>query len=172
MAYVIAQDPLNAFWRARRAWILLCGNRLDEAIAEARKALEFDETTYQARMMIALSLTFQGRLAEARDAAEEVYRTASYDALNTGLLAGLLVCGGERDRAEQVLATMSGRVPIGQTMFHLVCGEIDAAMDWYQQDIELRRPNAPMIAFAGFLEPLRASPRWPHVARMMNLPGH
>jgi len=42
--------------------------------------------------------------------------------------------------------------------------------DWYQKDIELGRPNAPMIAFAGFLRPLRANPRWPKIARMMNLP--
>jgi len=55
-------------------------------------------------------------------------------------------------------------------MYHLVCAEIDAAIDWYQKDIELGRPNAPMIAFAGFLRPLRANPRWPKIARMMNLP--
>ena len=33
------------------------------------------------------------------------------------------------------------------------------------------RPNAPMVAFAGFLRTLRASPRWSKVARLMILPG-
>jgi len=122
-------------------------------------------------MMIALSLTFQGHLTAAREAAEEVFRIASYDDLNSGLLAGLLARGGEKDRAEKVLANMGGAVPIGMTMYHLVCGEFDAALDWYQKDIELHRPNAPMIAFAEFLSPLRASPRWPKLASMMNLAG-
>ena len=63
-----------------------------------------------------------------------------------------------------------GAKPIGMTMCHLVCGEVDAALDWYQEDIEQRRPNGPMVAFAGFLRPLRASPRWSKVARLMNLP--
>jgi len=171
MATVIAEDPLNSFWRARKAWILLWAERHDEAIAEARKALEFDATNYQARMMIALSFTFQGNLAEAREESDEVFRIAAYDALNTGLLAGLLARAGEQDRSAQVLAAMTGAVTIGRTMYHLVCGEFDAALDWYQKDIELRRPNAPMIAFAGFLKPLRASPRWPKVAGLMNLGG-
>lgn len=172
MALAITQDPLNAFWRARQAWILLCGEMYDEAIAEARKALEFDDSNYLARMMVALSLTFQGKLSEARKEAEEVFRLAPWDALGTGLLAGLLARAGERDRAAQLIPTITsgGAAPVGMMMYHLVCAEIDAAIDWYQKDIELGRPNAPMIAFAGFLRPLRANPRWPKIARMMNLP--
>ena len=170
MADIIAQDPLNSFWRARQSWVYVCAGRYDEAIAEAQKALEFDSTNYQARMMMALSYTFQGKLAAAQEEAEEVFRIASFDALNTGLLAGLLARAGEQDRAHEVLAAMTGRVPIGTMMYHLVRGEIDAAIDWYRKDVELRRPNAPMIAFATFLGPLRASPRWPEVASLMNLP--
>ena len=172
MAMAIAQDPLNAFWRARQAWILLCGERYDEAITEARKALEFDDANYQARMMVALSLTFQGKMSEARTEAEEVFRLAPWDTLGAGLLAGLLARTGERDRATQLIPTItgSGAAPVGMMMYHLVCAEIDAAIDWYQKDIELGRPNAPMIAFVGFLRPLRANPRWPQIARMMNLP--
>ena len=73
---------------------------------------------------------------------------------------------GEKDRAQQVVASMTGAVTIGMTMYHLVAGEIDAALDWYQKDIEAHRPNAPLVAFAAWLEPLRASPRWPDVARL------
>jgi hypothetical protein len=55
-------------------------------------------------------------------------------------------------------------------MYYLVCAEIDAAIDAYEIAIEQRHPGAVMTAFAGFLRPLRASPRWPRLARMMNLP--
>jgi TolB-like protein/cytochrome c-type biogenesis protein CcmH/NrfG len=169
-AKAIAEDPLNSFWRARRAWVLMNAKRYDEAIAEARHGLEFDETNYQARMMMALSYTFQGNLALGLEAAEAVYQTAPFDAFGTGLLGGILMRLGEKERAEQVIASMTGAVTIGMTIYHLVAGEIDAAIDSYQKDIELHRPNAPMVAFAGWLEPLRASPRWAHVVGLMNLP--
>jgi TolB-like protein/Tfp pilus assembly protein PilF len=167
----IARDPLNSFWRARRTWVLSNANRHDEAIAEAKKALELDETNYQARMMMALSHTCQGNLALAREAAEAVYCTSAFDAFATGLLGGILSRLGEKERAAQVVATMTGAVTIGMTIHHLIAGEIEAALDWYQKDIEAHRPNAPMVAFAAWLEPMRASPRWATVAAMMNLPA-
>src|ERR1700752_4443207 len=119
--------------------------------------------------MVALSLTFAGNPADARQHAEEVYRTASFDALNTGLLAGPLARAGEPGRADEGLAGMTGAIAIGRTMYHLVCAEIDAALDWYEKDIGERRPNAPMVAYAAWLKPLRDHPRWPAVARQMNL---
>jgi hypothetical protein len=36
--------------------------------------------------------------------------------------------------------------------------------------IERRDPEATHLAFARFLQPLRSSPRWPALAKMMNLP--
>jgi len=40
-------------------------------------------------------------------------------------------------------------------MYHLICGEMEAAIDWFEKDVIGRRPNAPSIALAGFLRPLR-----------------
>jgi TolB-like protein/predicted Ser/Thr protein kinase len=170
MAKAIVEDPLNSFWRSRLAWILMCAERYEEAIAEARKGLEFDQTNYQTHMILALALGFHGRVVEAREQEEEAFRLGPFDSFGRGFLAGLLANAGEKERSDQLIATMTGAVSIGMTIYNLVCGEIDAALDWYQKDIELRRPNAAMIAFAGYLRPLRSSPRWPKLARMMNLP--
>jgi serine/threonine-protein kinase len=171
MAMAIAEDPLNPMWRARQAWMLLSSERYDDAIVEARKALELDDRDYQAHMMMALAYTFAGNVAEARQYAEETVRLAPFDSLGTGLLAGLVANAGDTERAEHLIETMTGAIPIGTMMYHLICGNVDAALDWYQKDLEQRRPNAPMMAHAGFLKPLRASPRWASVARMMNLAG-
>ena len=54
--------------------------------------------------------------------------------------------------------------------YHLMRSQIDAAIDWYERAIERREPVAALNASAGFLKPLRASQRWPKLARMMNLP--
>jgi TolB-like protein/Flp pilus assembly protein TadD len=168
-AKAIAQDPLNALWRGHQAWTLVCAEMYESAIAEARKVLELDDKHQAAHMMIAFSYFFQGKPGKAREPAEEAFRIAPWEPLAIGLLAGLLALAGEKDRAEKLIATI--KVSTGMMMYHLICSEIDAAIDSYQRDIELRRPNAPVIASAGFLKPLRASPRWPKLAKMMNLPG-
>ncbi len=171
MTKVIAEDPLNSMWRGRLAWILLACERYEDAIAQARKALELDTQDYQARMMIAIANTFNGSPGEAREHAEEVFRLAPFDSYGRGLLAGLLAKAGEKERADHLIATMTGAIPIGMLIYNLVCSNIDAAADWYQKDLELHRPNAPMIASSGYLKPLRSSPRWAKLASMMNLPA-
>jgi TolB-like protein/Flp pilus assembly protein TadD/predicted Ser/Thr protein kinase len=170
LAKAITQDPLNARWRERQAWTFICAEMYAPAIVEARKAMELDDSNYSPHMLIALSYFFQGRVAEARGPAEEAVRLAPWDALAVGILAGVLAQTGEKDRAEKLIATISGATPIGMTLYYLLCSEIDAAIDWYQRDIELRRPNGAMVASAGFFKPLRASPRWPKLAKFMNLP--
>jgi TolB-like protein/predicted Ser/Thr protein kinase len=169
-AKAIAQDPLNSMWRSRQGWALLCAEKYELAISSARKALELDNSIYNPHLMIGLSCFFRGELAEALKSAEEAFRIAPWEGLVVGFLAGVLRRVGEKERAAKLIATISGAIPIGMMMYHLVCSEIDAAIDWYQRDIELRRPNAPVISSAGFCKPLRASPRWPKLAKMMNLP--
>jgi hypothetical protein len=56
-------------------------------------------------------------------------------------------------------------------LYHLLCEETDAAADWYAKMIELREPFAIVFASAPIVKVLRESPRWPALAKMMNLPG-
>ena len=63
----IAHDPLNARWRARQAFTLLCAEMYEPAIAEARKALELDDRSFWPHYVVALSYFFQGKLTEARE---------------------------------------------------------------------------------------------------------
>jgi tetratricopeptide (TPR) repeat protein len=168
-AIAIAQDPLNPTWRARHAWTLLCAEMYELAVVEARKALELDERSRTGHLGIALSYFFQGQLAEARQSAEEAFRVAPWNPLAVGFLAGLLVQAGEKERAGKLLE-LRGTMPTGMILYHVVCSEIDAALDWYERDIELREPGSAQLSSAGFLKPLRASPRWPKLAKMMNLP--
>ena len=166
----IAQDPLNALWHAHQAFTLLCAEMYELAVVEARKALELDDRIYVAHWVIALSYFFQGKRVDAQEPAEEAFRLAPWSVAIVGTLAGLLARAGEKDRAEKLLATISAAEPVGMYMYHLVCSEIDAAIDCYAQGIEQRNLRAMVIASAGFLKPLRASPRWPKLARMMNFP--
>jgi serine/threonine-protein kinase len=170
-AKAIAQDPLSVRWRTAQAGLLLSEGRYDSALAEARTALELDDRYYSAHLVTAEVYFFQGRPSEARVPAEEAFRLAPWDPVAAGFLAGLLIQSGEKERAEKLIETIRGMVPVAMIMYHLVCSEIDSAIDWYERDIELRQPSAATLACSELLKPLRDSPRWPKLARMMNLPG-
>jgi serine/threonine-protein kinase len=168
-AKAIAQDPSNAMWRTRQALALVFAEMYERAITEARKAIEFDDRNHLPHFVIALSYFFQGRPAEARGPAEEAFRLGPFDNRLVGFLAGLLAQAGEKDRAEKLIATIRGTS--GMILYHVVCSEIEAAIEWYERDIELRQPFAAMNASSGLFKSLRASSRWPKLAKMMNLPG-
>jgi hypothetical protein len=51
-------------------------------------------------------------------------------------------------------------------VFHAMCGDFERAAEWTERAIEARYPL--LVATLGPL--LRSSPRWPALARMMNLP--
>ena len=72
---------------------------------------------------------------------------------------------------EKLLTALRCIIRIGRIMYHLVCSEIDSAIDSYEWGIEERQPTAAMVSSAAFLKPLRSSPRWPKLAKMMNSPA-
>jgi hypothetical protein len=133
--------------------------------------LEFDERHNSAHSVIALAHFFQRKLPEAREWAEEAFRRTPLNPLAAGLLAGLLKQSGQTERAEKLVTTLRGMIPLGMILYHVVCSEDDAAIDWYEHAIEQRLPFAAEWACAGFFRPLRSNPRWLKLARMMNLPG-
>jgi serine/threonine protein kinase len=48
--------------------------------------------------------------------------------------------------------------------------QIDAAADWYEKAIQARDPFAVVFACIPYGKSLRESPRWPKLAKTMNLP--
>jgi serine/threonine protein kinase/Tfp pilus assembly protein PilF len=169
-AKAIAQDPVNAVLHAQQAFTLVCAERYELAMVEARKALALADRSPLSHWAIALSHFVQGRSAEAREPAEEAFRQLPWHSGVIGFLAGLLVQAGEKERAEKLMATMRGMIPVGMIFYHFVCSEMDATIDWYERGIEQHQPLVVSYAYAGFFKPLRSSPRWPTLARMMHLP--
>jgi len=170
-AQVIAHDPLNVFWRSTHAATLLNAGMYERALIEARKVLELDETNFIANFYIANCLTEQGKLKEALESEEAAFRRAPWWPPIVGGLAALLSLSGEQDRANQLITNMSGgSLPMGMMNYHLHRAQYDAAIEWYERAIEQRLPVAASLASAATLKPLRSNPRWPKLAKMMNLP--
>ena len=87
----------------------------------------------------------KGMMAEALAAAEKGYQIAAWNPRIIGLLAGVLARTGERGRAEALIGQLSqaqgGLVGAsGMVLYHLICGEVDAAADWFEKAIEQRDP--------------------------------
>jgi TolB-like protein len=165
----IAQDPLNPFWRARRCLPLLHAGMYERAIVEGHQALDFNKSDFLPYSVIAAAHFFMGNVAEAREPAEEAVRRAPWSATAVGFLAGLLALTGEEERAEKLIESMHEMNAVGMIWHHLVCGHIDAAIDWYERAIEQRQPMAVLLAAAGYMKAVRSSLRWPKLAKMMNL---
>jgi TolB-like protein/tetratricopeptide (TPR) repeat protein len=170
-ATAIAQDPLNVGLRMAQLIPLVYSGMYERTIVEARKVLDFDDRNHVAYLMMASAYFQQGNLAETLEPAEEAFRLAPWHAGVAGFLAGLLVQKGERERAEKLVATMCGGMSIlGMMAYYLNCSDVDAAIDCYERAIEQRQPLAAQLAAAAVAKPLRSSPRWPKLAKMMNLP--
>jgi serine/threonine-protein kinase len=165
-------DPLNISWRAVLAAHLNHAERYDEAIAQATTALTLNDDHWVPAMILAQSYGGVGRWQDALATAERAYQRCPWNGLAAGVLAGAAARAGRRDRAEEVLRAMGEhpRPLFGRVEYHLWCEEIDAAADWYARAIEARDPFCVVFAHAPLGRPLRASARWPPLARAMNLP--
>jgi TolB-like protein/Flp pilus assembly protein TadD/tRNA A-37 threonylcarbamoyl transferase component Bud32 len=164
----LESDPLSVGWRTWVSVVLELMDRHEEAIAEARKALEINENSWLALHWMSVSYARLGRLREAREAAEKVMRLAPSTAGAAGVLAGILALSGDQQQADELLATEV--TPLGMILYHLLCSEIDSAADWYRKALEQHDSVAVLLNASGLMKPLRESPRWPALAKMMNLP--
>jgi len=60
--------------------------------------------------------------------------------------------------------------PLAWGLFHQYRGETEKAADWWEKAIDQRDPNAVIAPRLMAGETLRTSPRWPALAKRMNLP--
>jgi eukaryotic-like serine/threonine-protein kinase len=173
MRRAVEQDPLNAAWRAIWSAHLLGVGSFDRAIEEAQKAIELDESHYAPHFILGEAYLMSGRLRQAVTCFKRAHQAAPWHAVPIGLLAGTLFRLGEKDRAAELIGQMTDppRPVWGRVLYHLLTGEIDAAMDWFQIMVEHREPFALVFARSPLTEPLRQHPRWPTLAAMMNLPA-
>ncbi len=92
-----------------------------------------------------------------------------------GWLAGSLSRIGKESRAQelvqQLLPGEAYGAPLGLYFFHILTGNISEAADWMEKAIGQREPGIVSYVLCPLAKPLRESPRWPTIAKMMNLPA-
>jgi len=164
----VEQDPLNVLFRGMFS-LILGSESPDRAAVEARKAMEIDERHWLPYYAMSMNHFRLGELQEARELAGRSAAAARWMPVPAGLSAGLLRRLGENDDADALLSKLHS--PSGMFIYHVVCSEIDAAADSLAKAIAQGEVQ-PLMWFGAsdFLRPLRSSPRWPALVKMMNLP--
>jgi eukaryotic-like serine/threonine-protein kinase len=172
MRRAVEEDPLNVSWRSILGSHLNLSQMNDQAEEEILKALEIDENHWLANCILGQIYMATGRYAAAAVAAEKAHHVNPLHSMPCAVLAAGLVKLGKTDRAAEVLREMGqSPKPIwGRVEYHMYRSELDVAADWYEKMIDQREPFAVIYAGSSLCKDLRQSPRWPALAREINLP--
>ncbi len=173
----VEDDPLNFGMQVALINGLHAGGMDERAIAQAKQALATDSSRWSAHLVLARIYSYRGQLLEALASAEKAYQLASWNVRVIALFAAVLIQSGENGRAEALvekLRTESGDgygTPMALAVFYTICGDVDMAADWFEKAIEQRDPSVVGYLRTPLMKQLQSSPRWPALAKQMNLPG-
>jgi serine/threonine-protein kinase len=170
MELAVQDDPLNARYHVMLGLCLEASGK--DGSEELRRAVALGDDYFL--LVLGWIHASRGRIAEALAAAERAYSLAPWSSLAIGVLAGVLMLSGDRDRAQGPLDKLgSGQAygaPHGLAIFHLLCSDIDRAADWVEKAIEERDPSVLQSLRQPYAQPLRSSRHWPKLAKLMKLP--
>ena len=169
----IEEDPLEVWTRMNLHAYLQGAGRDDEALEQLKKVVELDPNQVVALVSMAMIYADKGDLPQALQIARRAYAIGPWSPDTIGVLAGLTRRNGEEVESSLAKALGSGEATgdaRAHALFHLLCGEIDEGADWAEKAIEER--DWSMMVYLRYVvsKRLRASHRWPTIAKMINLP--
>jgi tetratricopeptide (TPR) repeat protein len=149
-----------------------CGfaGRMGDAEAELRSILEIDPAYPHALALLGLIYAQEGRFEEALPMTEQAHVSMPWSPLVAGALAAICVRTRNMSRADALTRNLKKGpdqfLPVGLAIFYALSGEMEEAAEWAARAIEYRHST-----FSHDLAPFfRSTPRWPRLAKLMNLP--
>jgi tetratricopeptide (TPR) repeat protein len=167
------EDPLEVWAHMNLHAYLQAAGRDDEALEQLKKVIELDPNQVIALVSMAMIYADKGNLTEALKIARRAYAIGPWSPDTIGVLAGLTRRNGGEVESSLANALGSGEAPgdaRAHALFHLLCGEIDEGADWVEKAVAQR--DSSMMVYLRYVvsKSLRASHRWPPIAKMINLP--
>jgi len=168
-------DPLNVGMRIGLINALHAAGLDGRAVREANKVIQDDKYRWSAHIALARIHAFRGDYVEALAAAENAYQLASWSSRVTAVLAAVLIRSGDRQRGCALIEKMQSEVgqkygtPLSLAVFHAMCGETNAAADWFEKAVEQRDPAVIGYLRTPLMHELQSSSRWPPLAKMLSL---
>ena len=169
----VSEDPLDLTFRTELAVCLRAAGWRAECDDELRRIMKSDETFWFPYFVLGVNRALDGHLEEAVAISERAFQVAPWFTPIVGLRAAMLRRIGQTEAADRMYAEHLRPAdryadPIGSAMFHLLSGELEAAVDWTVKAIE-QRQTAVLFFLNAHATELRSTPRWPALAKMMNL---
>ncbi len=172
---VIEEDPLEVWPRMNLHAFLQAAGRDDEALEQLKKVLELDPNQAVAMLSMAMIYADKGDLREAIKITRRAHTVGPWLPESPAVLAALLKRSGEEAESKSLVSELGSGDVLGEArahaVFHLLCGNIEQGADWTEKAIEER--DGSMMYYLRFVvsKGLRASHRWPKIAKMINLPS-
>jgi len=168
----VQEDLLNTISRVQLAIGLWLAGRYEDQLRESQRLVELDENFWYGHFLLAINYGSEGRYPEALASAEKAYSIAPWSKMVTQGYAVALLHNGNTSRAEEIIQELRDApeaygAPRNLGLYDLHCGHLDSAADWFEKAIAQRDPAMPQLAHSSWL---RSLPRWPALAKMMNLP--
>ena len=171
---MIDDDPLCQMWHYSLSLTLAALGRDADALLAAERAVAIDPASWVGRREMGIIHATNGRPGEALARAERVMAASPWSPPSVGLFAGALEALGHADRARPHVDALRADVvngPAGLLIYHLVCGDADAAVDAAQRACEQRFTAIIPLAVRPRQRLLQASPRWRGFLESVRLDG-
>jgi len=171
---LLKEDPLNLFFGNVAGVYLLTSGRSREAEARQKQVTELDPNYWLPWGWLGIQYRAEGRLAEAIEMLEKAHSLAGWNPVMAGMLAGALDRVGNKANARALVERFGDGAafgaPAGFLGYYATLRDADRAVDWFEKAIEQRDTRCPWIFPHMHSEVILSSPRWPELARKMNLP--
>ena len=173
--HAIEEDPLDIWPRMNLQAYLQSAGRCSEALEQLQKVLEIDEHQVVAMVAMAMIYADRGDLAQALAVARRANAVSPWYLDTVAVLAALLRRSGDADAAMPLERSLDAAQAIGDApahaIFHLLCGDVDQGADWAEKAIDERDLSISIYLRFVVSKDLRASLRWPKIAKKLNLEG-
>jgi serine/threonine protein kinase/tetratricopeptide (TPR) repeat protein len=170
MERALGDDPVNTECCFVLSMCRCLAGLYEEAVAGFLQTQELDGNYPGACGWLAFCYVSRGLFAEALPCVEKWHQLLPGHLDSTGFLAGLLERAGQGKRAQELLQQLLPEEgAVGRFHFHLLNGNIDEAADWLAKAIGERNPGLVYYVRSPMVKALRESPRWPALAKTMNL---
>jgi len=169
----IEEDPLDVWAHMNLHAYLQAAGRDDEALEQLKKVVELDPNQVVALASMVMIHAHKGEIAQALQIARRAHAVGRWFPDTVGLLAALLRLNGEEEESRSLAKEFGSGELLGDArahaLFHLICDEIEQGADWVEKAIQ--QHDSSMRFYLGFVicKGLRASKRWPKIAKMVNL---
>ena len=171
----VEEDPLDLWPRMNLHAYFQDVGREGDALEQLQKVLEIDPHQMVALVSMAMIVAHRGDLKDALKIARRAYAIAPWYPDAIAVLAALTRREGAVAESHSLTQALGAGATAGgatvHALFHLLCGEVDLGADWAEKAIKERDLTITLYLRFVVAKELRASHRWPAIAKLMNLPG-